>query len=63
MIPRVFEGEFRNARGSFFGDDFERFDDARHDFVLQPDILAFGVFPHDDQVHTGIAWYRDRADC
>ena len=53
VLARVLECEFGDARGAFFGDDLDAFDHAGNDFVLQADVLALGVFAHDDQVHAG----------
>jgi hypothetical protein len=54
LAAGVAEGEFCDARGSFLGDDLERLDDARDDFVLQADIFALSVFADDDEVDARV---------
>src|SRR5439155_795554 len=34
----------------FFGDDFQAFDDAGNDFVLEAGVEVFGIFADDDDV-------------
>ena len=53
MLARVFEGELGDARRAFFGDHLDALHHAGNDLVLQPHVLALGVFAHDDQVHAG----------
>ena len=53
MLAGVLEGKLGDARGAFFGDDLDGFNDAGNDFVLQADVLAFSVFADDDEIDAG----------
>ena len=46
----VLEGELGDAGGGDFGDDFQAFDDAGNDFVLEAGVEIFGVFADQDDV-------------
>ena len=54
VLARVVEGEAGDAGTSLFGDDLQTFDDARHYFVLDAGVEAFGIFANDDEVHIRI---------
>src|SRR5262249_32701764 len=47
---RVVERESGDASGSFLGDDFEAFHDARDDFMLETGVKVFGGFANDDDI-------------
>ena len=50
----VVEGEFGDAGGAFFGDDFERLRDAGDDHDFEAGVEVFGVFADDDEVDAGV---------
>src|SRR5437667_6221037 len=47
----IFKRKFRNARGSFFGDDFQAFDDAGNNLMLEAGVQVLGVLADENQVH------------
>ena len=55
VFAGIFEGEARDARGSFFRDDLQRLNHAGHDFVLDAAVFALSILAHNDEVHVGIA--------
>src|SRR3984957_16350707 len=59
-LARVFKGKLRNAGRSLLGDDLQRLHHSRNHFMLQPDILAFRVLAHDDQIDPWIAHIHTR---
>ena len=50
IFHRVVEGELGDAGRSFLGDDFQAFDDAGNDFVLQAGVEIFRIFAHDHDI-------------
>src|SRR5882724_2090895 len=56
----VRKGKPRNARRSAFGDDFQAFNDSRHDFMLQAGIKVFRIFANDHDVYVFKARFKSR---
>ena len=50
-LSRVLESEQRNSRARLLRYNLQRFDNPRHNFVLQPRVQALGIFTDDDQIH------------
>jgi len=44
VLARIVESELGNARGAFFCNDLDGFDNAGNDFVFEADVLTFSVF-------------------
>ncbi len=55
VLARMVESEAGDAGGGFFGDDFQAFDHAGNDFMLNAGVKALGIFTNDDQVNVRIA--------
>ena len=53
VLARIVESELGNARGAFFCNDLDGFDNAGNDFVFEADVLTFSVFADDDEVDAG----------
>ena len=50
MRARVLERKLGDARRGALGDDLQRLDDSRHDFVFESAVQIFGVLAHDDEI-------------
>jgi len=51
----VGKSETRDACRSFFGDDFQAFDDSWHDFVLQTGIQVFGILADNHHIDVVVS--------
>ena len=55
VLARILEGKLCDARGRLLGDDLQALDHARHHFVFQAGVQAFGILAHDDEIDIRIA--------
>jgi hypothetical protein len=61
VLPRVVEGEARDAGRGLVGDDLQALDDPGYHLVLEPGIQVLRVLAHDHQVDPLVA-RRHRRD-